>query len=98
VLTIGRLLAGPLLAAGVRGHLALMAAMCTVLDSAERTGEHLEQPEAPTAVVDGYGLTDLVTSPGPTISAGPRRYRHRRRACGVRRGGALSLRRIRWQP
>ena len=43
------------------GHLALMAAMCTALDGAERTGEHLEQSETPTAVVDWYGPTDLVT-------------------------------------
>ena len=37
-----------------------MAAMCTALDGAERTGEHLEQSETPTAVVDWYGPTDLV--------------------------------------
>src|SRR4051794_33495164 len=43
------------------GHLALMAAMCTALDGAERTGEHLEQSEAPAAVVDWYGPTDLTT-------------------------------------
>ena len=42
------------------GHLALMAAMCTALDGAERTGEHLEQSETPTAVVDWYAPTDLV--------------------------------------
>jgi acetyl esterase/lipase len=42
------------------GHLALMAAMCTGLDGAQRTGEHLEQPETPQAVVDWYGPTDLV--------------------------------------
>jgi hypothetical protein len=42
------------------GHLALMAAMCTRLDGAPRTGEHLEQPETPQAVVDWYGPTDLV--------------------------------------
>lgn len=41
------------------GHLALMAAMCTALDGVERTGEHLEQSETPTAVVDWYGPTDL---------------------------------------
>jgi len=41
-------------------HLALMAAMCTALDGAERTGEHLEQSETPTAVVDWYAPTDLV--------------------------------------
>jgi acetyl esterase/lipase len=42
------------------GHLALMAAMCTALDGAERTGEHLDQSESPAAVVDWYGPTDLV--------------------------------------
>jgi acetyl esterase/lipase len=41
-------------------HLALMAAMCTALDGAERTGEHPEQSETPMAVVDWYGPTDLV--------------------------------------
>ena len=43
------------------GHLALMAAMCTALDGAERTGEHREQSETPTVVVDWYGPTDLAT-------------------------------------
>lgn len=41
------------------GHLALMAAMCTMLDGAERTGEHLDQSETPTAVVSWYAPTDL---------------------------------------
>jgi acetyl esterase/lipase len=45
------------------GHLALMAAMCTVQD-AERTGEHLEQSETPAVVVDWYGPTDLVAMSG----------------------------------
>jgi acetyl esterase/lipase len=40
-------------------HLALMAATCGSLDTAERTGEHRDQSEAPTAVVDWYGPTDL---------------------------------------
>jgi acetyl esterase/lipase len=36
-------------------HLAVMAALCTKLDGAGRTGEHLEQSEVPRAVVDWYG-------------------------------------------
>jgi acetyl esterase/lipase len=40
-------------------HLALMAALGTGLDVAERTGEHLDRSETPTAVVDWYGPTDL---------------------------------------
>jgi len=41
------------------GHLAVMAALCTKLDAAERTGECLDQPETPTVVVDWYGPADL---------------------------------------
>ena len=41
------------------GHLAAMAGMCPKLDGAERTGECLDQPENPTAVVDWYGPADL---------------------------------------
>jgi acetyl esterase/lipase len=41
------------------GHLAVMAGLCTKLDDVERTGEHLEQPETPTVIVDWYGPTDL---------------------------------------
>jgi acetyl esterase/lipase len=41
------------------GHLAAMAGMCTKLDGIERTGEHLEQSEVPTAIVDWYGPADL---------------------------------------
>jgi acetyl esterase/lipase len=41
------------------GHLAVMAALCTKLDDAERTGECLDQPEMPTVVVDWYGPADL---------------------------------------
>jgi acetyl esterase/lipase len=41
------------------GHLAVMAALCTKLDGAERTGECLDQPETPTVVVDWYGPADL---------------------------------------
>ena len=40
-------------------HLALMAALGTGLDVAERTGEHLDRSETPTAVVDWYGPSDL---------------------------------------
>jgi acetyl esterase/lipase len=41
------------------GHLAVMAAVCTRLDGAPRTGENPEQSEVPTAVVDWYGPADL---------------------------------------
>jgi acetyl esterase/lipase len=41
------------------GHLAVMAALCTKLDGADRTGECLGQPETPTVVVDWYGPADL---------------------------------------
>jgi acetyl esterase/lipase len=41
------------------GHLAVMAGMCTKLDGVARTGEHPEQSETPTAIVDWYGPVDL---------------------------------------
>jgi acetyl esterase/lipase len=41
------------------GHLAVMAGVCTKLDGSPRTGEHLDQPEVPTAIVDWYGPADL---------------------------------------
>ena len=41
------------------GHLAVMAGVCTKLDAVKRTGEHLEQPETPAAIVDWYGPADL---------------------------------------
>ena len=41
------------------GHLAVMAGMCTKLDGGPRTGEHREQSETPTAIVDWYGPADL---------------------------------------
>ena len=41
------------------GHLAVMAALCTKLDGADRTGECLDQPETPTVVADWYGPADL---------------------------------------
>ena len=41
------------------GHLAVMAGMCTKLDGVARTGEHQEQSETPTAIVDWYGPVDL---------------------------------------
>jgi len=41
------------------GHLAVMAGVCTKLDGVERTGEHTEQSEIPTAIVDWYGPVDL---------------------------------------
>jgi acetyl esterase/lipase len=41
------------------GHLAVMAALCTKLDGAERTGECLDQSETPAVVVDWYGPSDL---------------------------------------
>jgi acetyl esterase/lipase len=40
-------------------HLAVMAALCTKLDGAPRTGENPDQSEVPTAVVDWYGPADL---------------------------------------
>jgi len=41
------------------GHLAVMAGTCTKLDGVARTGEHLEQSEVPTAIVNWYGPADL---------------------------------------
>lgn len=41
------------------GHLAVMAGICTKLDGARRTGEHPDQSEVPTAIVDWYGPADL---------------------------------------
>jgi acetyl esterase/lipase len=41
------------------GHLAVMAGLCTKLDGVQRSGEHLEQSEIPTAIVDWYGPADL---------------------------------------
>jgi acetyl esterase/lipase len=43
------------------GHIAVMAGMCTKLDGAERTGEHREQSETPTVIVDWYGPADLAS-------------------------------------
>lgn len=41
------------------GHIAVMAGLCTKLDGVQRTGEHREQPETPTVIVDWYGPADL---------------------------------------
>jgi acetyl esterase/lipase len=41
------------------GHLAVMVGLCTKLDGVQRTGEHLEESEIPTAIVDWYGPADL---------------------------------------
>jgi len=43
------------------GHLAVMAAVCTKLDGAPRTGENRDRSEVPAAVVDWYGPADLTT-------------------------------------
>jgi acetyl esterase/lipase len=51
------------------GHLAVMAAVCTKLDGAERTGECLDEPETPTAVVDWYGPADLTAIAGLHLEA-----------------------------
>jgi acetyl esterase/lipase len=41
------------------GHITLMSGLCTKTEGVERTGECLDQPELPNAIVDWYGPADL---------------------------------------
>ena len=44
-------------------HLALLLGMCTLLEGLPRSGECLDQSEAPQAIVDWYGPTDFAALP-----------------------------------